>query len=188
MRRSERRRSATRGPAAVLRHLPTAFLAIAVFLAGDRLAVARKAAPPARAAEKSVQQPAPSPADLFALGEKYRWGLDAPIDWTAAARSYGEAARQGHAEAMTRLGLMYEFGAGVPYDEARMLELFRNAAGLGDAVAMTQLGLLSLQGKVVARDRRAAMRSFRSAAEGGDPNGMILLARGLKIWMGGHRR
>ena len=91
-----------------------------------------------------MQQPARSPAELFAQGEKHRWGLEAPIDWNAAARAYGEAARQGHAEAMTRLGLMYGLGAGVPYDPARTLELFRSAAALGDAAAETQLGLLSL--------------------------------------------
>ena len=164
-----------------MRSLAVACVALAVFFASDRLALAKKTAPPAPPAQKSVQQPAPSPAELFASGEKYRWGLDAPIDWSAAARSYAEAARQGHAEAMTRLGLMYELGAGVPYDEAHMLDLFRGAAELGNAAAMTQLGLLSLQGKAVARSRRVAMRHFRSAADSGDPTGMLLLARGLKF-------
>src|SRR5437868_12707201 len=174
---STRRRSPVRRPAAAMRSLTVACVALAVLFASDRLAVAKKTAPPAPPAQRSVQQPAPSPAELFASGEKYRWGLDAPIDWSAAARSYAEAARQGHAEAMTRLGLMYELGAGVPYDEAHMLDLFRGAAELGNAAAMTQLGLLSLQGKAVARSRRVAMRHFRSAADSGDPTGMLLLAR-----------
>ena len=178
---STRHRWPAHRPAAATRSLAIACLALAILFAGDRLAVARKTAPPAPPAEKSVQQPATNPAELFALGEKHRWGLGAPIDWAAAARSYGEAARQGHAEAMTRLGLMYGLGAGVPYDRARMLELFRNAAALGDAAAETQLGLLSLQGNAVARNRRQAMRYFRSAAEEGDPSGMVLLARGLKF-------
>jgi TPR repeat protein len=137
----------TRRRCPAVRYLAVACLALAVSFAGDRLAVARKAAPPATPAQRSVQQPANGPAELFALGEKYRWGLDAQIDWTAAAKSYAEAARQGHAEAMTRLGLMYELGAGVPYDEAHMLDLFRGAAELGNAAAMTQLGRLRCKAK-----------------------------------------
>src|SRR5690242_18098331 len=100
---SIRRGSPVCRPAAAARSLAIACLALAISLAGDRLAVAKKNTPPPPT-QKSVQQPAPGPAELFAAGEKYRWGLDAPIDWTTAAKSYAEAARQGYAEAMTRLG------------------------------------------------------------------------------------
>src|SRR5438874_10791130 len=95
---STRRRSPVRRPVAAMLSLAVACVALAVFFASDLLALAKKTAAPAPPAQRSLQQPAPSPAELFASVEKYRWVLDAPIDCSADARSYAEAASQGHAE------------------------------------------------------------------------------------------
>jgi len=61
-------------------------------------------------------------------------------DYPLAARRYCEAAREGSAEAMFRLGRLYSVGLGVKRDNAAAASLLGSASRLGHAGAQQMLG------------------------------------------------
>ena len=79
------------------------------------------------------------------------------------------AARDGHVEAMWRLGCAYDLGDhGLKKDEKAAVEMYRNAADGGSASAQFvlavayDLGMLGLE-----KDVKIAFEMYRSAADGG---------------------
>src|SRR5262249_28758259 len=79
-----------------------------------------------------------------------------------------EAAAQGDASAMYRLGLLYEMGQGVAQDYDKAREWFEKAAAKGDGEAMYSLGRFYETGKGVARDYVKAREWYEKAADKGD--------------------
>ena len=67
-----------------------------------------------RLCEKAASQR--YPAGLFCMGRLYEQGWDVPRDLSQAAKSYTEAAKEGFAPAILRLGQMYWRGEGVKQD------------------------------------------------------------------------
>jgi TPR repeat protein len=84
-----------------------------------------------------------------------------------AARLYGQAAKQGLANAQYYLGRCYEFGKGVAMDEAKAARLYGQAAEQGHVLARLQLGWCHEHGQGTAQNARAAVEQYRLAVGGG---------------------
>jgi TPR repeat protein len=102
---------------------------------------------------------------LFNLGLCYATGKGVEKDEAEAARLYGQAAKQGHANAQYNLGLCHTHGKGVEEDEAKAARLYRQAALQGDAGAQYHLSIYYALGKGTEADKAQAARLFWQAAE-----------------------
>ncbi len=87
------------------------------------------------------------PGGQFALGKLYEKGL-APGSadprgqaMDTAVAYYEDAAKNGSAEAMIKLGYMHEHGINFPRNATKALEYYKSAAELGDGLAYNALGL-----------------------------------------------
>ena len=80
------------------------------------------------------------------------------------------AARDGHVEAMWRLGCAYEKGQlGLLKDEKTALGMYRSAADGGSAPAQFVLGVANEFGQLgLVKDEKTALGMYRSAVDGGD--------------------
>jgi uncharacterized protein len=75
-----------------------------------------------------------------------------PLDYSAAARWYQEAASQGRPDAQHLLGLMYRDGRGVQQDWSKAVKWFREAAAKDSADAQYDLGAAYANGDGVPRN------------------------------------
>ncbi len=164
-----------------MRHLPTAWLCVA--LAGGL--------PPAVMAQAS---PRPVPAANAADSATARAALDAVTDaqWVAMHNDmlarlanaapladYRALAESGNARAQALLGFIYasehSLVAGLAQDLPQAAGWFRRAVAQGDVPAHVGLGLLTLHGMGAARDDAEAARLFRYAADRGSSAGQANL-------------
>lgn len=95
-------------------------------------------------------------ADVWYRFWANKWYCDAADTW-------GRAAHQGEAEAMTRLGVMHYQGKCVDADTSAARDRWQQAAAQGDAAAHYWLGLSDWE----RQDYPAALAHFRRAADGG---------------------
>ena len=86
---------------------------------------------------------ATDPERLTAQALAFEHGEGVPKDQLRAAALYCDAAREGDAEAMFRLGWMYANGRGVARDDALAAGLFTRAAGKGHLYARKMLTYLA---------------------------------------------
>src|SRR5436309_8501016 len=86
---------------------------------------------------------ATDPERLTAQALAFEHGEGVPKDQLRAAALYCDAAREGDAEAMFRLGWMYANGRGVARDDALAAGLFTRAAGKGHLYAGKMLTYLA---------------------------------------------
>jgi len=73
---------------------------------------------PGEAGAQEIARSERSADQTFAEGFKRDTGLDGPVDRTAAAELYRQAAEAGHIEAQFHLAALYLRGDGVPRDRA----------------------------------------------------------------------
>ena len=87
------------------------------------------------------------------------------------------AARDGHVEAMWRLGRAYDLGDhGLKKDEKAAVEMYRNAADGGPASAQFVLGVAYKLGDLgLVKDEKTALEMYRSAAGGGNASTQFIL-------------
>jgi TPR repeat protein len=104
-------------------------------------------------------------------------------DFAAALPLYRQAAAQGQAHAMMRVGFCFDLGYGVESDPAAALPWYQKAVAGGDLESMAYLGGLYEKGTVVDRDYGRAMALYRRSAAGGEPAGMNKLGR---LYSAGH--
>lgn len=97
-------------------------------------------------------------------------------DLKAALKLFSEAAADGHAGAMYRVGRAYDKARGVAKDLLAAARWYERAAEAGDAAAMAALGTMHEFGEGAAPDLAEALRLYRSAADRGDASGMTSLA------------
>jgi TPR repeat protein len=90
-----------------------------------------------------------------------------PPDPGEALRLAEEAAAQGHAGAMSRLGMLYHNAVGVERDPAQAARWWARAAARGQADAQAMLGAALHVGAGVARDPFAALVWLLRARAGG---------------------
>ncbi len=104
----------------------------------------------------------------------YIYGYDvAPPDFKKAARWFKEAARQGHSDALLKLGFYYHHGRGVKRNYKTAFKLFTQAAAQGDATAMYNIGDAYENGYGVEKDEKQAFVWYQKSAELGDKCGMF---------------
>jgi hypothetical protein len=102
------------------------------------------------------------------LGGIYQTGDGVPQDDVEAARQYGHAAAQGHADAQCRLALLrVRGGEGVPQDLVEAVRLFRLAALQDNAPGQCMFGILYVSGAGVAQDYVEAARWLWPSAQQG---------------------
>jgi TPR repeat protein len=88
-------------------------------------------------------------------------------DEAKAARLFGQAAKQGLANAQFNFSICYAHGKGVEKDEAKAARLFWQAAEQGDALARLWLGFCYEHGHGTEQDASAAVEQYRLAVQGG---------------------
>ena len=88
-------------------------------------------------------------------------------DYQSAARSFHQAAGQGHANAQFTLGVMYYQGDGVTQDYKEAIKWYRLAADQGLAPAQFNVGMMYYQGDGVVQDYQEAARWYAMVAEQG---------------------
>lgn len=89
--------------------------------------------------QQSVEEESPRIASLLGEAQTGEQARDFPL----AAQRYCEAAREGSAEGMYRLGRLYSVGLGVKRDNAAAASLLATAAQLGHRQAQEMLGSLA---------------------------------------------
>ena len=103
-------------------------------------------------------------------GRSISWGSCITTAWASFMTSkkavgyIGEAAEQGYAQALCRLGLMYERGDGVPQDFTQAVEFYGRAADDAFAEGWYRLALMYQEGKGVQQDYEKAARLLLEAA------------------------
>jgi hypothetical protein len=113
----------------------------------------------------------------FLVGEIHYFGHgNTEKNDTEAARFYELAARQGHVEAMFRLGYLYASGQGVEQNGARAAEWYVRAANGGKLEAVIALAEMYTDGLIVPGDERRARQWWTVAAVRGSAEGAFNLA------------
>ena len=140
--------------------------AMAAYAQGDIVAAMQLLRAPAAAGH------APSQALLAFMLDR----ADFPEE---AVRWYREAARQGHAVAISALGGLYATGRGVAKDEKAAWEHFSKAADLGDSLSIEVVADAYLKGRFagIELDAGQAAPAVRRAAERGHLASMEALAQ-----------
>lgn len=108
----------------------------------------------------------PEAAEAAARGTAYLGG--GSPDYAKALPWLISAAKEGNAEASTRLGMMYLEGAGVARDYAEARKRFEAGAEAGNTQAMVNLGYLADAGLGEERDAAKAAKWYAKAAALGD--------------------
>lgn len=120
------------------------------------------------------------PAAQAALADMHERGEGGLLfgNYKAAAPLIQEAANQGDAYAMNKLGLYYYYGwGGLGKDQAKAVSLFKASAAQGNANAMANLGYAYLNGRGgLKKDEYIARQHFEVAAARGDAMGQKNLA------------
>jgi len=88
-------------------------------------------------------------------------------DYQTAAKSFHQAAGQGHANAQFTLGVMFYQGDGVDQDYKEAVKWYRLAADQGLAPAQFNVGMMYYQGDGVDQDYQEAAKWYRMVAEQG---------------------
>jgi uncharacterized protein len=88
-------------------------------------------------------------------------------DYKEAFRLILPIAKEGNADAQTKLGDLYYKGQGVPQDYKEALKWYRLSAEQGYAEAQVELGLMYADGQGVSQDYKEAVTWYRLAAEQG---------------------
>lgn len=109
--------------------LHAALLALALLL-GGRACLAQGAAPALDTPTKTQRL-----TQLTEMGVRYEHSEGVERDFSKALAFYCAAAREGHPDAMIRLGWMFANARGVPRDDAVAGTLFRKAAEMGSEIA-----------------------------------------------------
>lgn len=127
-----------------------------------------------------LYRPAADQGDATAQ-DMLSWMLAERGDYHGAFALAEQAAAQGVAASMTRLGNLHHDALGVERDAARAAEWWRKAALLGDADAQTRLGAALLTGAGVTADPVAALSWLLRARDGGSKLAVnfILAANGM---------
>ena len=110
------------------------------------------------------------------LGWGYLTGSGVRQDPALAAKWYGEAARQGSAEAMYQMGLMSRDGLGIAKDAGAAADWLQQAAQQGHAEAQLELARMLIAGTGVALDHRAAYGWALEAAKADLVPAQVLVA------------
>jgi TPR repeat protein len=111
-----------------------------------------------------------------ALGKMYEDGIKGmPQNYDAAMGWYMNAADQGNAAALNKVGNMYYHGRGVPPDYALASAFFRKAAEQGDVDGQRNLGHSYQYGHGVPQDYLNAMEWYLKAANHGDGDAIAQL-------------
>ena len=101
--------------------------------------------------------------------------LDKAGSGSAAIDQFRQAARDGHAFSMLRLGLIHLWGEGIPKDQVAALKWFGDAADSNLPYAMNFLGTMYQNGQGVDKDLAEAVEWYRKAAKLGEPQAMYNL-------------
>lgn len=128
-------------------------------------------------------------AAQFNLAVLYSLGLDAPPDFTEAAKWYSRAAEQGLIVAWNNLGKLYEHGQGIRQDDKKAAELYGKAADAGYPPALYNLARLAAAGRGMPRNKTKAAAWLRQAAAEGHPDAQAELyalqgdmAQAVDLW------
>jgi len=97
----------------------------------------------------------------------YGRGRGATKRYSEAIKWYRQAARQGHLDALYRLGLAYACGHGVVRDYRRANAYFQQAAARGHAWAQYNMGVSFIKGQGVVKDPVKAYAWFLLAEQSG---------------------
>lgn len=132
----------------IIHHPPVMYALLAVAVVAALLwALKRAAGKPLRDLEKRAQ--GGDIATAAQLGEMYRNGEGAPVDYRKSAYWYRIAAEAGNAGAQAGLGALYYMGQGMKQDYVAAERWNRLAAEAGDAQGQSYLALLNFKGKGV---------------------------------------
>ncbi len=106
--------------------------------------------------------------------EELKAGLDLynKGDHAGALLKWRDAADNGNAIAMRKIGVLYYKGEGVKQDYIEAMRWYRKATDKGDADAMFNIGILYANGRGVKQDYIEAMRCYRRAADKGNARAM----------------
>ena len=114
--------------------------------------------------------------------------LDSGGAHESAVPLYAEAARQGHAPSMVRLGYMLQNGLGTTQDIAGAIALYTRASNAGDIDGRFMLALANFHGVGIAKDPVAARKLLLQPAGAGHQYAQYLLAGMLESGEGGDVR
>ena len=130
------------------------------------------------AVHNAIPHPTPElDADaLYQLGEDYYWGQNgATQDYAKAQKYSAQAAKQGHIDALFRMGTFYGFGDGVAQDYTKARYYYEQAANKGYASALYNLGVLYGFGQGVAQNYIKARDYYKQAADKGHASALYNL-------------
>lgn len=132
--------------------------------------------------------------DAAALDALYReavtreYAAGKPSDPAGAAALYAQAARQGHALSMVRLGYMRQAGRGVAVDLPGALAMYAGAARAGNREGQYMEALCHAVGVGTPKDPMAARRLMLTPADAGHQDAQYALGIMLALGDGGPRR
>ncbi|MBI5383391.1 MAG: sel1 repeat family protein [Verrucomicrobia bacterium] len=106
--------------------------------------------------------------DKFALGKKFRDGVEVAQNFTNAAVWFRKASEAGHAKAQYQLALSYREGHGVAKDEAEAAKWLLKASEQGNGNAMEELGFMLWKGQGVTTNYVEAHKWLTLAAAEGE--------------------
>jgi len=127
----------------------------------------------------------------YCLGNFYRDGTWANIDYRKAYECYLKAAKMGSSDGMERVGNFYESGVVVPKNEDTAFTLYQRSAELGNPKGAFRLGRCYLTGTGCRQDSRLGFHLISQAVSSGHPGVVGLLPQiGLDIerFITGYRR
>jgi len=126
---------------------------------------------------------------MYRLGKSYENGSKSlSVNHGEKVKWYQEAAKRGHAKAMSRLGVAHEHGEGVEQSDVMAMYWYMFAAGKGDSSAKVYLGMNFAGGLCgCPKDSERALQWFTEAAGQGDPEGCLYLGKCLERGVGAAR-
>jgi TPR repeat protein len=104
-----------------------------------------------------------------------------------AAGLYRQAAEQGHAPSLVRLGYLYQTGRGVAQDPAMAVECFSAAADVGDVEGQFFLALAYLSGSGIRANEKEARTWMAEVATKGHQRAQFVLGLMLREGTGGKK-
>jgi TPR repeat protein len=109
-------------------------------------------------------------------------------DLPQAARLYEQAARQGHAPSMVRLGYMRQSGNGIPVDLPAALALYAQAATKGNTEGQYMEAICYAAGVGTAKDPATARKLLLVPADAGHQDAQYALGIMIALGEGGPKR
>jgi TPR repeat protein len=136
----------------------------------------------------AMAQDAASLDALFRHAINSEYGSGGTVDLPGAIRLYEQAARQGHAPSMVRLGYMRQSAKGMPADLPGAFALYGEAAKRGDLEGQFMYALCFAQGFGTPKDPVAARKLMLPPADAGHQDAQYALGIMTALGEGGPKR